>query len=439
MARRLLARCALALVLAAAFGLAWLTGHPESPWIDRAAAWPGVGPLAVRFREAYRPKPATPAPPPAQGPEIEVVTIWVPERSEPLAASPRGAGTAAAAESRRAEPAAAEPPLGRAAEPPRPLPGRRADPERLRAAEAIFASAPQRTTVGPYVLLADGSLAPPIERWSALAAALDTAYAERTGQTPLGAPAETVALFADEADYRAFQGFEARLAGIPAGGHASAGLAALWGVDRTPDEVESTLVHELAHFVSRRALGPALPPWLDEGLAEDLAQAPFDGATARFEPGGFRVDVTRTEERIAIRGGLAALDLAARALDGPARLPVAELLSLPWEGFVAADAPVRYAQALVWIRFLFDGGDPVRAARLREFLAGVARGEPADGARLLDLLGEDPAELDAALAAWVRRERALRFVAAGLPPPRAAQPEGGASGSSSRQAESPSP
>ena len=46
---------------------------------------------------------------------------------------------------------------------------------------------------------------------------------------------------------------------------------------------------------------------------------------------------------------------------------------------MAADAPVRYAQALVWIRFLFDGGDPARAGGLREFLAGVARGEAAEG------------------------------------------------------------
>lgn len=439
MVRRLVGRAVVLLVLAAAFGLAWLTGHPESPWIDRAGEWPGIGPLAVRFREAYRPKPMPPTPssPPA-GEEVGIITLWLPDRTPPPSPA-RGPGAPASGGPRVPEPAGAEPPLGRAPDPPRPLPARAADPGRLRAAEAIFASAPRQTMVGPYALLADASLAPPLERWSALAAALDSAYTERTGQAPLGAPGETVALFADEADYRAFQGFEARLAGLPAGGHASAGLAALWSVDRTPDEIESTLVHELVHFVSRRALGPALPPWLDEGLAEDLAQAPFDAALARFEPGGFRVDVTRSEERIAIRGGLAALDLAARALDGSARLAVADLLSLPWEGFVAADAPVRYAQALVWIRFLFDGGDPARSARLREFLAGVARGEPADGARLLGLLDEDPAELDAELAAWVRRERALRFVAAGLPPPRAAQPEGGASGSSSRQADSPSP
>jgi len=438
--RRLLVRSALLLALAAAAGVAWLTGHPGSPWIDRAAGWPGIGPLAVRFRDAYRPRPSPPPPPPAaEGAEIEVVTIWLPERSAPLALPPRGAAAAPGGTVRPAESAPGEPPLGRAAEPPRPLPGRSADPERLRAAETRLGASLQRTAAGPYGLLVDARLAPPLERWGALAGALDAAYAERTGQAPIGEPAETVVLFADEAAYRDFQGLETRIAGIPTGGHASAGLAALWSLDRTPDEIESTLVHELVHFVSRRALGPALPPWLDEGLAEDLAQTPFDAAHARFEPGGFRVDVTRTGERIAIRGGLAALDLAARALDGPARLPVADLLRLDWEGFVGAAAPVRYAQALVWIRFLLDGGDAGRAARFREFLAGVARGEPADGARLLDLLGEDPAELEAALAAWVRRERALRFVAAGLPPPPAAQPAAGASGSSSRQAAPPSP
>jgi len=431
------ARAALVAALALASGLAWLTGHPESPWLDRAAGWPGIGPLAIRFRDVFRPPPApTPTPAP-EGPQIEVVTIWLPERTPPR---PTPAAVRAAPPPPPTTPSAqGEPPLGREAEPPRPLPARPADPARLLAAETLLGAAATQTAIGPYALLADVRAAPPLERWAALAAALDAAYSERTGRGPLGGAAETVVLFATEPDYRSFQGLEGRLAGVPASGHAGYGLAALWSGGRSADEVESTLVHELVHFVSRRALGPALPPWLDEGLAEDLAQAPFDEARGGFELGGFRADVTRGEGRFEVRGGLAALDLAARALEGPGRISVADLMRLDWEGFVGPDAPLRYAQAFVWIRFLQDGGDPARSARFREFLSGIAGGESAGGERLLARLGEEAETLDAELAAWVRRTRALRYVAAGLPPPRSPEPADGASGSSSRQAAPPSP
>lgn len=437
MLRRVVTSAALVAALGLAAGLAWLTGHPESPWVDRATGWPGIGPLATRFRDTFRPPPA-PAPTPApEGPQIEVVTIWLPERTPPRPVP--AAGRATPPPPPTTESARGEPPLGREAEPPRPLPARPADPERLRVAETLVGAAATRTAIGPYALLADARAAPPLERWSALAAALDAAYSERTGRVPLGEPAETVILFAAEPDYRSFQGIESRLAGVPASGHAGSGLAAFWSAGRTADEIESTLVHELVHFVSRRALGPALPPWLDEGLAEDLAQTPFDAARGGFELGGFRADVTRGEIRFEVHGALAALDLATRALDGPGRISVADLMRLEWEGFVGPDAPVRYAQAFVWIRFLFDGGDAVRAAAFRDFLGGVAEGESAGGERLLARLGETPEGLDAELAAWLRKTRALRYVAAGLPPPRPSEPAGGASGSSSRQAAPPSP
>lgn len=434
---RRVARTLIVAALAGLAGLAWLTGHPDAALLERAEGWPGVGAWARRFRDLYRPAPPTASPASAEpGQAVEIVTIWLPERTRPpIAPSPVAAGRP----TDRAPAAGAEPPLGRAVEAPRPLPARPADPERLRAAQAALGGAPQRTMLGPYALIADAGLEPPLARWSALAAALDAAFTERTGCAPLGEPAETVVLFADEGSYRTLQRSEARLAGIATGGHAIAGLAALWSTGRRAGEVEATLVHELTHFVARRALGPALPPWLDEGLAEDLGQAPFDAERARFAPGGWRVDVQRTGPRIEIRGALAALDLATRELDRTGAPPVATLLHLDWEGFVGAEAPLRYAQALAWIRFLLDGPDPGRAARFREFLDGVARGESADGDRLLGLLGVAPAELEAEFAAWLREQRRLRFVAAGVPPAPPAQAPEGASGSSSRQAAPPSP
>jgi len=416
-------------------GLAWLTGHPDAPVLDRAARWPGVGPWVERFRDRFSP-PAAVAPAGLDSaPAVEVVTLWLPERRAP----------AVPPESRAApprDPAPADaggPPLGRATEPPLPLPARAAERGRLARAEELLGSRARRGALGPYGLLADARVEAPFERLAALAGALDSAFAERTGLAPLGEPAETVVLFFDAAAYRELQGSEARLAGLDTGGHASAGLAALWCAGRSAPEVESTLVHELVHFVIRRALGPALPPWLDEGLAEDLAQAPFDAERGVVDLGGWRLDVERSPERIEIRGAYAALDLAARSLAGEGRLPIDELMRLDWEGFVGAAGPLRYAQALAWIRFLFDAEDGARAARLREFLAGVARGESAAGERLLEGLGEEGPALEATLAAWLRRERMLRFAAAGLPLAPASQAPAGTRGSSSRQSAPPSP
>ena len=43
----------LAVLLGALGGIAWLTHHPETPWLEKAQTWPVVGPLAARFRRAY--------------------------------------------------------------------------------------------------------------------------------------------------------------------------------------------------------------------------------------------------------------------------------------------------------------------------------------------------------------------------------------------------
>jgi len=408
--RRLALPAALVALFALFAGFAWLTRHPDSLWIDRAVEWPGIGPLAERFRDAYRPVPVAEAPPPE---EVEIVTIFLPP-PPPESPPPDLAATPAPSPPRRPEPSnAGPPPLGRAPAPVLPVPGRPASAEQLAAVERQVGGQPVRATIGPYQLLAAPGLELPRARWEALGNALDGAYRDRYGVAPLGVPAESVALFATETDYRALQERERRLAGLEASGHASGGLAALYAGGRSAHEIESTVVHELAHFLHRRALGPALPPWLDEGLAEDLAQTPFDGSSFLF--GQSRVDVDHAAGRTVVRGALAALDEADRAaLEG--RLPPLErLVALDWESFVGAGAPLHYAEALWLIRYLLDGGDRAAAAAFREFLAGIARGEPAEGERLAALLGRPWSELEPGFVAWLSAERERRLTAIGLP------------------------
>ncbi len=409
--RDLIARGLLLLIVALLAGFAWLTRHPESPWIDRAAEWPAIGGLADRFRTAYRPapEPAIRGPEAPGGPEIVIVAIG--ESMPPgRIATPVGKPQF---ESHAPRLPVGPPPLGREAQPVLPLPARPATAAQRRAVEALLGTDAVETAIGPYALLHAAAARPPVERWAALAAALDSGFAERFGVAPIGAPAETVALFADEQSYRGLQSSERRLAGLDASGHASGGLAALYSGIRSRQELESTLVHEIAHFLERRALGPALPPWLDEGLAEDLAQTPFDGANFLF--GTSRVDVERRGSQLVVRGALASLDEVDRAAREGRLPPLETLVALEWELFVGAEATLHYGAALWWVRYLLDSGDAARAGAFRGFLATIAQGGPADGERLRARLGAEWDELELDFIAWIAVERDRRLTAVGLP------------------------
>jgi len=392
------------LLLGLAGGFAWLTRHPQTPWLDRAAEWPAVGPLAARFRDAWRPPPPAPPPPPPEPPEVEVITIWVPSGRPPSARQAPVRVAAAAPDAPGVAPPERAGPVDRSVEPPRPLPARPADPQRLAQAVGVIGAALHRDRLGPYAYL--GDIAPP-PRWSALATALEAAFTERTGLRPVGTPAETVVALADPERYRQLERLEPRLAGLDAGGHAVSGMAVVRAEAGSPAIAEATLVHELVHLLDRRALGPALPAWLDEGLCEDLAWTPFDAAAGSFRWGGLGGSVRRTGLRVELDGALAGLDRLVVEL-GAGRLAAArDLVDRDWEGFVAGgDAPLRYAHALMLIRFLFDGGDGARAAAFRTFLAGVAAGGPADRAALEAALGRPLDELEPAFRAFLAAQKA---------------------------------
>lgn len=73
----------MALLVGLVGGFAWLTHHPETPWLETAGDWPVVGPvtgpLAERFREVYLP------PPGSEPPEIPLVdVIYVDEDGNPI-------------------------------------------------------------------------------------------------------------------------------------------------------------------------------------------------------------------------------------------------------------------------------------------------------------------------------------------------------------------
>ena len=211
-------------------------------------------------------------------------------------------------------------------------------------------------------------------------------------------------IFARESDYRGFQNEDAELAGLPASGHSGYGLVFLFDGGRPGGEVAATLVHEMAHLLNRRGLGPALPSWLDEGIADDLSQSRVDAA-GRIVPGTLGGVTIRTGNRITMYGARAALHQLAEAIDANRLRPLAELLDLDWGSFVRREGNLNYAQSSFFVRYLLDAEDRAHAVAFRAFLSDVAAGTPPAPETLRAKLGRSWEELDAGFRQWILAQR----------------------------------
>lgn len=323
-----------------------------------------------------------------------------------------------------------EPPFGRAVEPPLPLPALQPNPQRLAEARSILAarvpaasdlsaatadSAGSDTrdvgerTLGGYLFLSDLREPALLARAEAVVGGLETVYFERYGRRPVGAPREAIVLFSWEEDYRRFQAGDPRLAGLTGStGLAGSGVVATFRGGRSDDELLGTLVHELGHLLNRRAIGPSLPSWLDEGIADDLGASRID-ALGTLVPGSWSRTLEARGSEIRISGGEAALrDLAdVFGPDGsaPGRLDLGAMLALEWEDFVAPQrAELHYAAAAAFIRMLLAA--PAESTILRGWLAEVSAGGSPAAEALRRALGQPWEELEHALARWTRGELA---------------------------------
>lgn len=297
------------------------------------------------------------------------------------------------------------PPLGSDPTPTLPLPATPADPERLARARAHLDLVRTRTgRLGPWALLTDVEDGAVLDRLGQVASRLERAYRERYGLVPVGEARETIVLFADEAAYRAYRRAEGVAAGERVAGHAGAGLAVLALGARGPEATAESLVHELTHLLNRRAIGPALPPWLDEGLANDLAlcrTAP-DGTlqlgtlSVRRRP--------RSTNEVEIDGGEAMALVARRRLGS--LVPLERLLELDLPQFLRpAESELHYAESLLFIRYLLDGGTGGAQAVHREaflgFLRAVSQGAPIDTEAFRAHLGPSWERLQAGFETWL--------------------------------------
>jgi hypothetical protein len=462
--RRILAVVAWTVLAGLTAGVVWLIRHPESPMLDRVADWPWIGLVVEDLRHKPGPDPFAIPGDGTAGETDEPVRPVAPRRSArvrlgsdagiPTDLEPEGVervivkpGFALRSEPRYAAPPVAalrnvgilkvverapgwvrvvygeatgwvpdpkwsgsEPPLGSDPDPVLPLTGRPPDPERLALARGRLAAPETGGRLGPYLVYTDVRDPGRLAFLDRLAGGLEAIYRARYGLAPVGEPAEVVVLFAREADYRSFLDEDAELAGLPATGHAALGIVALWDAGRPEVEVGATLVHELAHLLTRRAIGPALPSWIDEGIADDLSQSGID-PSGRLIPGTLGGVTIRAGQRIEMHGARAALQNLIQAVDTGTLRPLPELLGLEWREFVRQRGEQNYAQASFFIRYLLQGEQGTLAAGFRSFLAEVAGGRAPEPERLREKLGRSWPELEAGFRLWLLSQREDRPLA----------------------------
>jgi hypothetical protein len=297
-----------------------------------------------------------------------------------------------------------DPPLGSAPEPPRPLAARTPEAAHLQRARGLLTPPGATGSLGPYDLYTDLQDAERLRFLDRIAGGVEAVYRARYGRDPVGRPAEAVVLYTREEAFQELLRQDARLAELPASGHSGQGVVALYDGGRPRAEVGATLVHEVVHLLNRRALGPVLPSWLDEGLANDLAQSRLDW-DGNLDPGTLGGVTVRADRQIRMYGARASLHQLVQAIEEERLRPLPELLGLDWDEFVRRDGSLHYAHSAFWIRYLVDGEAGALAPGFRAFLGQVAGGGSPSGEALRESLGRSWDELERGFRAWILAQR----------------------------------
>lgn len=403
--------CALSLLAL----FAWLTRQPDAPFFDRLASWPVVGRTVDGLRDRYR----APAPPVAgeraetppapkrlvwvqpgvrvrQSPSRESVVVDQTEQILHLEVVEEEGAWLRVADGGQLEgwidldePRDPTPPLGMGTLPPTPVAAQSASPEILARARELMGDDAEAVQLGPYRGWADFHDPGLLHSLQRVAASAERAYRARYGLEPIGEPSETLLFFGRRKTYEAFRDSWSGLEGLDSGGHTGGGVVALYRYGRTQVELELTLAHELAHLLNRRALGPALPPWLDEGLAEDFAQR---GLPQLLSPSGLenRYFLQRGD-RVVFFGSPAAVERLRSALAERAVPSFGELLDLDWQAFVRSDdSSLHYATSGLLVTHLLES----RGVAFHAFLEAVRDGQFPDMETLSASLGVSAQALD---------------------------------------------
>lgn len=432
------------LALSLLLGFVWLSWRPEHRVFERIAEWPLLGPGVERLRQRYLPPPSsdrdvsfvTGGGSEGGGEEFAAEAPSVPEwvylgigaalREAPSADATMMVKTVRLGQYRVLErtppwvrvtlhdgreawvdleaPRDRTPPLGSAPTPPGPLPARPPAPEVLALADSLLVGPRSEREAGGYRLRSDVLEAGLLERLGEQLEPLEEIYTERYGMRPVGRPAETIVVFALESSYRRFESRVPELRGVGSTGHAVGGLAALYVGSHSERQVLSTAVHEVTHLLNRRALGPALPPWLEEGLADEMALLGLARSSGPGSP--YAGSLELAGDTIRGSGPMAGLALLLDWMDAGELPSLESLLAQDWQDFRAAPGGrALYNQSGFFLHYLLEREErPALREGFRSFLAAVANGEPPSGERLIAELGAAWPELERDFRSWLVEE-----------------------------------
>jgi len=434
-------------ILALLAGYAWLTQNPAAGILEEAESWPWIGPLASRFRQAYlppEPSPSGRSPAIDKGPRVVVIQpqpedvqaspyVWVqpgsklyegPDRKSAVLQTVTSIRNLSIVEQRGdwyrvrvhrtgersllawvwledyQDPS---PQVLRQPEPVLPLPAKPADPERISAARQLMEKGGMQVDCGLYPMFTDAVYKALVERCPRVTQGLEDTYRQRYGLEPVSPPAEAIFLFRRVPDYRLFRDREqVPFASNRAHASPAAGYVALYQGERSLRDILGTLVHELTHLLNRRSLGPALPSWLNEGIADDLADSRM-GEDGSIDPGELGGESGIQGRRVTRRGGVAAAIHLQDAMKDDDLPTLAALIEMDRQQFhEPGRAQLHYALSSFWVRYLLSGVDPDLKVGFRAFLQDVGNGEPLTEEQLLERLGRDWQDLEPGFRNWLR-------------------------------------
>ncbi len=280
--------------------------------------------------------------------------------------------------------------------------------ERRRIAAESLGLAGPNGSLGPYRLMTDVEDRDLLAHLARVTSGLASSYRQRFGLEPAPADGQIVVLFRDEQLYRRYESTATDLSPYGALGHAGADLAVLFAGEHHLDTVTSLLIHELTHLMNRSTLGDTPPPWLEEGMANDLAYCRVD-RQGRLRLGSLGGDSTWFGDRrggsLHYTGALAALSLVVGSRARREATPLAELVALGQQEFLDAERrPLRYAESTFLVRFLLEGEGGRYADGFRRYIERAAGPEAVGAGTLARLLGEEMRRLERRFARWLELE-----------------------------------
>lgn len=271
------------------------------------------------------------------------------------------------------------------------------DDERLLHALDVLGADIEFRSLGPFTLYTDVGDEALLGWLTQVSWDVLRVYRERYSLDPGSEANEAIVLFVDEADYISFVSVESRIANAASGGYTSEGISALFTGELDRTTLVAVFIHELTHLLNRRLFAAETPPWLEEGMAQDLA---FSEVTPQGQiRQGTLAGVPRQEvDDYAPNEPRAHVAALVAAWLTPKRPALEALVTMDWADFILPDnRDLHYAQSAMLLRYLLDGGEETLHQGFLRYLATVSQADVTTAGSLWDNLECTPRDIEEGL------------------------------------------